>query len=112
MGCPPGGLLSVRARRPRAVSVENELACGQAPAFSGYLSMGPIMASEPGNLEVDQLLSRARAGDESALAMLFNHHRERLRKMIRLRMDRRLSGRVDSSDVLQDAYFNVRKRLE
>ena len=70
------------------------------------------MASEPGNLEVDQLLSRARAGDESALAMLFNHHRERLRKMIRLRMDRRLSGRVDSSDVLQDAYLDVRKRLE
>ena len=64
------------------------------------------MASQPSNLELEDLLSRARAGDESALAILFNHHRERLRKMIRLRMDRRLSGRVDSSDVLQDAYLN------
>ena len=31
--------------------------------------------------------------------------------MIRLRLDRRLSGRVDSSDVLQEAYLDVRKRL-
>ena len=31
--------------------------------------------------------------------------------MIHLRLDRRLSGRVDSSDVLQDAYLDVRKRL-
>ena len=31
--------------------------------------------------------------------------------MIRLRLDRRLSGRVDSSDVLQEAFIDVRKRL-
>ena len=31
--------------------------------------------------------------------------------MIRLRLDRRLSGRVDSSDVLQEAYLDVRKRI-
>jgi RNA polymerase sigma-70 factor (ECF subfamily) len=31
--------------------------------------------------------------------------------MIRLRLDRRLSGRVDTSDVLQDAYLDVRQRL-
>jgi hypothetical protein len=29
--------------------------------------------------------------------------------MIRLRLDHRLSGRVDSSDVLQEASLNVRK---
>jgi RNA polymerase sigma-70 factor (ECF subfamily) len=70
------------------------------------------MTGEPDHLELDHLLSRARAGDEPALAMLFNRHRERLRKMIRLRMDRRLSGRIDSSDVLQDAYLKVRERLK
>jgi RNA polymerase sigma-70 factor (ECF subfamily) len=31
--------------------------------------------------------------------------------MIRLRLDRRLSGRVDISDVLQDAYLDVRRRF-
>src|SRR4051812_24079240 len=57
------------------------------------------------------LLRRALAGDESALAALFDGYRERLRRMIRLRLDRRLSGRVDSSDILQEAYLDVRKRI-
>jgi RNA polymerase sigma-70 factor (ECF subfamily) len=57
------------------------------------------------------LLQRALAGDESALAALFAGYRDRLRRMIRLRLDRRLSGRVDSSDVLQEAYLDIRKRL-
>jgi RNA polymerase sigma-70 factor (ECF subfamily) len=57
------------------------------------------------------LLPRALAGDESALAALFDGYRDRLRRMIRLRLDRRLSGRVDSSDVLQDAYLDVRRRV-
>jgi RNA polymerase sigma-70 factor (ECF subfamily) len=57
------------------------------------------------------LLERALAGDESALAALFESQRERLRRMIRLRLDRRLSGRIDSSDVLQDAYLDVRRRI-
>jgi RNA polymerase sigma-70 factor (ECF subfamily) len=58
------------------------------------------------------LLRRALAGDESALAALFDGYRDQLRRMIRLRLDRRLSGRVDSSDVLQEAYLDVRKRLD
>ena len=58
------------------------------------------------------LLRRALAGDESALAALFDGYRDQLRRMIRLRLDRRLSGRVDSSDVLQEAYLDVRKRVD
>src|SRR6516165_2765418 len=68
------------------------------------------MADPVGN-DSNLLLHRALAGDESALAALFDGYRDRLRRMIRLRLDRRLSGRVDSSDVLQEAYLDVRKRL-
>jgi RNA polymerase sigma-70 factor (ECF subfamily) len=68
------------------------------------------MADPVGN-DPNRLLRRALAGDESALAALFDGHRERLRRMIRLRLDRRLSGRVDASDVLQEAYLDVRKRI-
>jgi len=59
----------------------------------------------------NDLLQRALAGDEPALAAIFDGYRDRLRRMIRLRLDRRLSGRVDSSDVLQEAYLDVRKRI-
>ena len=45
------------------------------------------------------------------LAEVFTHYRERLRRMIHLRLDRRLTGRVDASDILQDVYLEVRKRV-
>jgi RNA polymerase sigma-70 factor (ECF subfamily) len=58
----------------------------------------------------DELLRRARAGDQQALADLFAQYRDRLRGMVRLRLDRRLQGRVDPSDVLQEAYLDVARR--
>jgi len=67
--------------------------------------------SDPPDDAQNDLLQQALAGDESALAALFDGYRDRLRRMIRLRLDRRLSGRVDSSDVLQEAYLDVRKRI-
>jgi RNA polymerase sigma-70 factor (ECF subfamily) len=58
----------------------------------------------------DELLRRAGDGDADALAELFARHRDQLRRMVRLRMDRRLQGRVDPSDVLQDAQLDVFRR--
>jgi RNA polymerase sigma-70 factor (ECF subfamily) len=57
------------------------------------------------------LVRRATLGDEAALAELFALHRDRLRQMVRLRLDRRLQGRVDPSDVLQDAYVDLAVKL-
>jgi RNA polymerase sigma-70 factor (ECF subfamily) len=58
------------------------------------------------------LLERARAGDQTALTELFTRHRARLRRMVEMRLDRRLQARVDASDVIQDAYLQVAKRLQ
>jgi RNA polymerase sigma-70 factor (ECF subfamily) len=59
----------------------------------------------------EDLLRRAAAGDEAALGALWEHHRARLRQMVRLRLDRRLQGRVAPSDVLQNAYLDLAARL-
>jgi RNA polymerase sigma-70 factor, ECF subfamily len=59
----------------------------------------------------DDLLRRATAGDAAALGELFGHYRERLHRMVRLRLDRRVAGRLDPSDVLQDAYLDVARRF-
>jgi RNA polymerase sigma-70 factor (ECF subfamily) len=67
--------------------------------------------SDPAGNDDQELLRLALDGDEPALVALFDGSRDRLRRMIRLRLDRRLSGRVDASDVLQDAYLDVRKRI-
>ena len=71
--------------------------------------MGALMTDEPG--ETEDLLVRAARGDREALAALWERHRKRLRQMVRLRLDRRLQGRVDPSDVLQEAYIDMAERL-
>jgi len=59
----------------------------------------------------DDLVLQAMKGDQGALAQLFHLHRQRLKHMVELRLDRRLQGRVDPSDVLQDAYLDASRRL-
>jgi RNA polymerase sigma-70 factor (ECF subfamily) len=61
--------------------------------------------------ETEVLLGRAAAGDAPALAELFERHRSRLEQMIRLRLDRRLQGRLDPADVLQEAYLEFARRF-
>src|SRR5215831_12033918 len=63
------------------------------------------MPDEPD--ETEALVLRACRGEEAALAALWGRHRKRLRQMVRLRLDRRLQGRVDPSDVLQEAYLDL-----
>jgi RNA polymerase sigma-70 factor (ECF subfamily) len=59
----------------------------------------------------EDLLRRAAAGDAAALASLWERHRTRLRQMVRLRLDPRLQGRVDPSDVLQENDLDLAARL-
>jgi RNA polymerase sigma-70 factor (ECF subfamily) len=70
---------------------------------------GTIMTAP--DTDEDDLLVRAKAGDQQALAALFARYSDRLRKLVRLRMDRRVYGRIDTSDVLQDAYLDVARRF-
>jgi RNA polymerase sigma-70 factor (ECF subfamily) len=70
--------------------------------------MGPIMAAESN--ESIELRQRIERGDESALLEFFARHRDRLKRMVKLRLDRRLQGRIDASDVLQEACIDVARQ--
>jgi RNA polymerase sigma-70 factor (ECF subfamily) len=61
--------------------------------------------------DASELLRQARQGDAQALGQLLVLHRERLRLMVRLRLDRRLQGRLDPSDVVQEAYVEAAERF-
>jgi RNA polymerase sigma-70 factor (ECF subfamily) len=61
--------------------------------------------------ETAALLERAAAGDADALGRLFARHRDRLRRLVQLRLDRRLAGRLDASDVLQEAFLEMTRAL-
>jgi RNA polymerase sigma-70 factor (ECF subfamily) len=79
------------------------------PARYHHKNTGPTMTSN--SSATNDLLNRVRGGDQQALASLFARHRDRLRRMVRLRFDRRLHGRVDPSDVLHEAYLDVSQRV-
>jgi RNA polymerase sigma-70 factor (ECF subfamily) len=53
------------------------------------------------------LVALARAGDNSALNQLCNVYGERVRRIIRLRMDKELRVKLDSMDVVQEALFSA-----
>src|SRR4051812_43110130 len=57
------------------------------------------------------LVGQALEGDNRAWQRLMSDHRARLRRMISLRMDRRLQGRVDPSDVIQESFIDAARRL-
>ena len=68
------------------------------------------MSPPPG--QVPGLVACAAAGDRAAVVELLERYRPRLRRMVALRLDPRLRGRVDASDVIQEGYLDAIRRLE
>src|SRR5215831_18080585 len=71
--------------------------------------MSAVMTGD--SSEVTELVRRAAAGDAAACQDLFALYRERLKRMVHLRLSRRLQGRVDDSDVLQEAFLDISGRI-
>jgi RNA polymerase sigma-70 factor (ECF subfamily) len=61
--------------------------------------------------ELVELLRQSGASPE-ALGRVWEQYRARLVKLVRLRMDRRLQGRLDASDVLQEAFVDFASRAD
>jgi RNA polymerase sigma-70 factor (ECF subfamily) len=71
--------------------------------------MPPSIAGD--SSDTNHLLDRVAAGDKELWGSLLTKHRERLRYMVSLRLDRRLQGRIDPSDVIQEAYLDASVQL-
>ncbi len=46
------------------------------------------------------------------MAELFSHYRDRLKRIVRFRLDYRLAGRISESDVIQESYISASKRAD
>ena len=109
-------ILHLRAREPPKAPVRGRLLsplCFLAGAwlFAGRRALGLtyLPMTEP---DTDQLLlQRVASGEQSARDELFARHRDRLRRMIQVRMDRRIVRRVDPSDVIQEALIEATRLL-
>jgi RNA polymerase sigma-70 factor (ECF subfamily) len=65
----------------------------------------------PSPPDTEQLLERAGRGDAAAREQLLIGHRDRLRRMVALRLDRRLAARVDPSDIVQESLAEAHRHL-
>jgi RNA polymerase sigma-70 factor (ECF subfamily) len=62
--------------------------------------------------ETNDLLRRAADGDRESWGALWTVHAQRLRHLVAVRMDQRLQGRIDPSDVIQEACLEAWQHLE
>lgn len=69
------------------------------------------MNDQPNETDTDQLLDQAQSGDSGALAKLLSQHRAQLKRCVEWRIDPQLSQRLDSSDVVQEAFVTVCQRI-
>jgi RNA polymerase sigma-70 factor (ECF subfamily) len=67
------------------------------------------LASNP---DTGELLDRSAAGDAHARGRLLHRHRDRLKRMVAVRLDPRLAARVDPSDVVQEALAEADAKLD
>ncbi|HVS39826.1 MAG TPA: sigma-70 family RNA polymerase sigma factor [Gemmataceae bacterium] len=70
-----------------------------------------MAATKQHDSNTDELLDRAAAGDSDARQRLLQRHRDRLVRMVAVRLDRRLAGRLDPSDVVQEALADADRKL-
>ena len=59
----------------------------------------------------DEQLAKLRGYGDEALAEVLAENSRRLRQIVELRIDPRLSGRLDAGDVLQEGFLEAKKRL-
>jgi RNA polymerase sigma-70 factor (ECF subfamily) len=59
-----------------------------------------------------ELVDRARQGDKQVLPELFQLYEERLLRMVELRLDVGLRRRLDSADIVQDAWAEIVRRFD
>lgn len=65
----------------------------------------------PEEHQTGSLLQKISDGEPDALNHLMDRHRPALRRMIEMRLDRQIQGRVDASDVVQDVLIEAAQRM-
>jgi len=68
-----------------------------------------MAVSDATTLDPERLLRQARAGDGEALGRLLEEYRHYLTLLARLQIGRRLQGKVDASDVVQDTFLKAHR---
>jgi RNA polymerase sigma-70 factor (ECF subfamily) len=70
------------------------------------------MPQSPNDNHPERLLRRAQSGDAAALGLLLESYRNYLALLARLQIGRRLRGKVDASDLVQEAFLKAHRDFD
>jgi len=65
----------------------------------------------PETEKTTELMDLAKEGDEVAVGKLLDRHRDALRRLVQMRLDKKIQRRVDVSDIVQDVLLEANRRL-
>jgi RNA polymerase sigma-70 factor (ECF subfamily) len=65
----------------------------------------------PESEQTQELLDLVKQGDQEATERLLGRHRDALRRLVAMRLDRKIQTRVDASDIVQDVLVEANRRL-
>src|SRR5215472_13321584 len=103
---------TIGARKPGTTNLRRRVSCFSCQVITrrrGYLVGVPFMTDL--SSETNRLLRQAAQGDPEQFGAVLERCRPRLRRMLALRIDPRLHGRIDPSDVIQETYLEASARL-
>lgn len=70
------------------------------------------MLPDSKNYKTQRLVSLAQSGDEAALGRLCEVYGERIHRILRMRMGQELRSKMESMDLVQDAFISALRSLE
>lgn len=73
--------------------------------------MGSSVSEPTGNIDDLDLLRNASSDQQGAFNEILLKHRERLKRMVAVRMNPKLQGRLDASDVIQETFIEATRTL-
>jgi RNA polymerase sigma-70 factor (ECF subfamily) len=62
-------------------------------------------------LEISRLLEQSRGGDTATLGQLLESYHDYLRLLARIEIGRRLQGKVDASDIVQETFLDAHRQF-
>lgn len=105
----PFGRIERSLRNPR--SREGFVLLGQGPADRKWFRSVRFQVAAMVDSRREAEFVFLAHGEEEALASLFTQYEDRLRRMVVFRLNPRLRGRIDPSDILQESYLSASQRL-
>src|SRR5262245_19413717 len=95
----------------RGSRVGRQLPFSVKQSLGGAVILLEVPCMSDDSSAANRLLRQAAQGDPERVGAMLEQYRPRLRRMVTLRLDPRLHGRIDPSDVIQETYLEASARL-